>query len=164
MTNLTLLNELIQKAADAEAKSMTSHAAHYHKAIAAVLADRRQQAGIAEIAEMRTAGPFPPDPEEKNEARSTWAEIALLAFIEATGSEAEYAVRDLVADLMHWCDRHDLSWEDERQSGEGHYTEETTQHEQSHASDCASRQHSASECNCGLADRLAAQESEGSAT
>lgn len=31
----------------------------------------------------------------------------------------------------------------------------------SHASDCASRQHTASECTCGLADRLAAQEKEG---
>ncbi len=28
---------------------------------------------------------------------------------------------------------------------------------ESHASDCASRQHTASECTCGLADRLAAQ-------
>lgn len=30
--------------------------------------------------------------------------------------------------------------------------------DESHASDCASRMHTASECTCGLADRLAAQE------
>ncbi len=29
--------------------------------------------------------------------------------------------------------------------------------DESHASDCASRQHTASECTCGLADRLEAQ-------
>ena len=43
-----------------------------------------------------------------NGARATWAEAALDAFMSATGEAGgvdEDAVRDLIADLLHYCDK-----------------------------------------------------------
>jgi hypothetical protein len=45
---------------------------------------------------------LPPDPEEKNEERAAWA---VKASQDATGSDDETAIGDLLADLMHLCDR-----------------------------------------------------------
>ena len=52
-----------------------------------------------------------------NEDRASWAEAALLAFGQRTGLLRErvgdkedpfFVVSDLLADLAHWCDRHNV--------------------------------------------------------
>ena len=47
-------------------------------------------------------------PDDKdNDDRAEWAEAALRAFCLATGVDTTFnAVGDLIADLGHWCDRH----------------------------------------------------------
>jgi hypothetical protein len=59
---------------------------------------------------------LPPDPEGMNERRATLAENALTAFWQETGDDKEAALRDLLTDLMHWCDRnhHDFDAELDR--------------------------------------------------
>jgi hypothetical protein len=69
---------------------------------------------------------LPPDPDQMNEKRALWAEAALLAFQSLTGTDMEDAVCDLTADLMHWCDRHGMDFDNELQRGHGHYVEETS--------------------------------------
>lgn len=53
-----------------------------------------------------------------NEQRAAWAEVALLAFSRRIGAAVEslgdsedaiLVVSDLLADLAHWCDLHDVS-------------------------------------------------------
>lgn len=68
---------------------------------------------------------LPPDPEDMNEERSRWAEAAILEFQQQTGTDLEDAVSDLLADLMHWCDRHGSDFDHELQRARYHYDEET---------------------------------------
>lgn len=67
----------------------------------------------------------PPDPERMNGKRSAWAATALAAFIDETGTDEEDAVCDLVADLIHWCDRHGYDFDAELDRGRSHYDAET---------------------------------------
>ena len=69
---------------------------------------------------------LPPDPECMNGKRSMWAAQALCAFRNATGTDLEDALCDLMADLMHWADRHDVDFDHELQRGFDHYEAETT--------------------------------------
>jgi len=69
--------------------------------------------------------PIPPDPEEMNDLRAQWAESALRDFRENTGTDLEDAVCDLLADLMHWCDRHGQDFEHELRRAQLHYEAET---------------------------------------
>ena len=48
---------------------------------------------------------IPPDPEMMNSDRARWARVAVEAFIRETGVDEEDAIPDLLADLMHLCDR-----------------------------------------------------------
>ena len=48
---------------------------------------------------------LPPDPEGMNDQRSTWPEAAITAFRQATNTDEDDALGDLLADLMHWADR-----------------------------------------------------------
>jgi hypothetical protein len=48
---------------------------------------------------------LPPDPEEMNEERAANGLHALKAFQDLTGIDDESAIGDLLADLMHLCDR-----------------------------------------------------------
>lgn len=68
---------------------------------------------------------LPPDPEGMNDSRAEWAALAIAAFVLKTGSDEEDVVSDLLADLMHWCDRHDISFEDELARARFHYEAET---------------------------------------
>jgi hypothetical protein len=52
-----------------------------------------------------------------NDDRALWAEAALLAFAQRTGLAKEivgdkedpfFIISDLLADLAHWCDRHEV--------------------------------------------------------
>lgn len=51
------------------------------------------------------AAGVPPDPEGFNEQRAEWAGLALSTFQRVTGTDPESALPDLLADIMHWCDR-----------------------------------------------------------
>ncbi len=82
---------------------------------------------IAALAQMPRPFPrrVPPDPERMNDKRSAWAAVAVRAFIDETGTDEEDAVCDLVADLIHWCDRHGYDFERELSRGRSHYDAET---------------------------------------
>ena len=69
--------------------------------------------------------PLPPDPEKLNANRARWAAIVLAEFQRQTGSDPEDAVSDLLADLMHWCDRSGQEFHDELCRAFHHYEEET---------------------------------------
>ena len=51
---------------------------------------------------------LPPDPDGQNDLRSAWAQEAICAFMEQTGTEPEDALADLLCDLMHWADRNPM--------------------------------------------------------
>lgn len=69
--------------------------------------------------------PIPPDPEEMNDERAQWADVAISAFQMMTRTDIEDAICDLTADLMHWCDRHGFDFDHELERGRNHYHEET---------------------------------------
>jgi hypothetical protein len=69
--------------------------------------------------------PLPPDPEGMNERRTAWAGIAVAAFIAATGTDLEDALPDLLADLMHWCDRVAYDFDLALERARDHYDAET---------------------------------------
>ncbi len=69
--------------------------------------------------------PLPLDPECLNADRALWAAIALEAFRRETGADLADAVSDLLADLMHWCDRFGQTFHHELRRALDHYLEET---------------------------------------
>lgn len=69
--------------------------------------------------------PLPPDPEELNNERAQWADNAITTFQMFTRTDIQDAVSDLLADLMHWCDRHGFDFHKELGRAESHYDEET---------------------------------------
>jgi hypothetical protein len=68
---------------------------------------------------------LPPDPEGMNERRSLWAGRAIAEFMAATGTDLEDALPDLLADLMHWCDRAGFDFDTALERGRDHYEAET---------------------------------------
>jgi hypothetical protein len=70
---------------------------------------------------------LPPDPEHKNDDRAAWAGKALAAFRRETGADEEESVGDLLADLMHWCDRHDFDFGLALDRARYHYEAETSE-------------------------------------
>lgn len=81
-------------------------------------------------------GSLPPDPDGQNDDRGQWAQAALDAFMDATGTDEGDALSDLLADFGHWLDRrgkefHDLAsgetvtLRSELRRAEMHYREET---------------------------------------
>lgn len=59
--------------------------------------------------------------------RSKWAGSALSLFSVETGSDLpEDAPADFLCDVMHWCDRHDMSFRNELDHAYRHYRDETT--------------------------------------
>jgi hypothetical protein len=71
------------------------------------------------------ARPLPPDPEEMNERRADWAGKALEGFRREPGTDLEDVLSDLLADLMHWCDRNNQAFETELRRARAHYRCET---------------------------------------
>jgi hypothetical protein len=49
---------------------------------------------------------LPPDPENMNADRASWAEATIRQFQIVTGTDWDDCVKDLLCDLMHFCDRH----------------------------------------------------------
>ena len=69
--------------------------------------------------------PLPADPDGVNDQRAHWAGVAIDAFQEATGTDREDVLCDLLTDLMHWADRQDFDFEAAFWRAEDHYREET---------------------------------------
>jgi hypothetical protein len=58
----------------------------------------------------------------ENEKRADWADKAINTFIEATGTDPEDAVSDLLCDIMHWCDLYnEYDFDAELDRARGHY-------------------------------------------
>lgn len=74
----------------------------------------------------RNRNRLPPDPENMNDSRAAWAGAALRAFMEATRTDEEDALGDLLADLMHWADRNNFDFELAFDRARFHYEAETT--------------------------------------
>ena len=74
---------------------------------------------------------LPPDPEGMNETRAGWADDCIAHFMGSTGAELGDALSDLLCNLMHWCDRNGLQFENELERAAKHYAQETapSQHE-----------------------------------
>ena len=72
--------------------------------------------------------PLPPDTDGQNDDRAKWAQHGLRAFQQLVQTDDEDAISDLLADLMHLCDRSDdgsPSFEDELARARDHYESET---------------------------------------
>lgn len=75
---------------------------------------------------------IPADPDDLNDDRAEWAQHALDQFAQLTGmdegggnEEDETVLGDLLADLMHWCDRHGVDFEAKLAGARANYAEET---------------------------------------
>ncbi len=77
------------------------------------------------LKEFRDREELPPDPERMNGRRSAWAARAVAAFMDETGTDEADAVCDLLADMMHWCDRHGYDFARELARANDHYAAET---------------------------------------
>lgn len=73
---------------------------------------------------------LPADPDGMNDSRAAWAEQALAEFMQATGTDREDALGDLLCDLMHWADRNDQNFNSELESARRCYEEETYKEEE----------------------------------
>lgn len=60
-----------------------------------------------------------------NDERADWADGCIARFMSITGCDREDAPSDLLCNLMHWCDRNGLQFEDELDRGKDHYIDET---------------------------------------
>jgi hypothetical protein len=69
--------------------------------------------------------PLPPDPDGMNFDRASWADKAISAFREATGTDREDTLTDLLADLMHWSDRAGFGFDEALDRAREHYGAET---------------------------------------
>lgn len=69
--------------------------------------------------------PLPPDPDLQNANRARSAGAALEEFHQLTGTDFEDAVSDLLANLMHWCDRAGQDFDQELRRARSHYAAET---------------------------------------
>lgn len=67
---------------------------------------------------------LPRDPENMNGKRAAWAANALAVFMAETGVDKEDALCDLLADLMHWCDRNDDDFDKALNRARWHYDAE----------------------------------------
>lgn len=84
-------------------------------------------ASQARVALEENGDKLPPDVDGQNGDRAAWAGLAISAFIEETGVDEEYALGDLLSNLMHWCDRNDYDFEAALERARGHYAAETGQ-------------------------------------
>lgn len=84
-----------------------------------------RQHALPRIDSMRRT--LPPDPEQGNDARAAAANYAVEAFRSATGCDKQDALGDLLASLMHLCDRDAAlgSFYPQLHRAERHYFEET---------------------------------------
>lgn len=70
---------------------------------------------------------LPPDPERLNSKRAIWAGAALATFQTLTNDDDDNALKDLLADLMHYCDRNGEDFDVALDAARFHYKAETGQ-------------------------------------
>ena len=68
---------------------------------------------------------LPTNPQERNDERALWAQIALAAFVAETGVDERDALVEFLAGVMHWCDRSGESFEAQLERARSLYREET---------------------------------------
>ena len=68
---------------------------------------------------------LPPDPEGMNDDRAEWANAAIKEFMRVCRTDEEDAPGDLIADIMHWCDRKGIDPIATLERAKSHYQEET---------------------------------------
>ena len=68
---------------------------------------------------------LPDDPQERNNERALWAQIALAAFAAETSTDESDALVEFLAGVMHWCDRSGESFEAHLERARSLYREET---------------------------------------
>lgn len=73
---------------------------------------------------MKTFGK--PDPDGQNKDRAQWAQTAIDAFQDETGTKDGDALKDLLCDLMHLCDREKADFDVALDAARHHYVAETT--------------------------------------
>jgi hypothetical protein len=66
---------------------------------------------------------LPPDPEKMNARHAKTAHVALRNY--RSGNDCETALGDLLTDLMHWSDRHDVDFDLALSRAHGHHEAET---------------------------------------
>ena len=86
---------------------------------------RNPKAQFRTKAQSKPPQPLPQDPDQLNADRALWAAAALAELRRQTGADLEDAVSDLLADLMHWCDRFGQEFPKELRRALNHYQEET---------------------------------------
>lgn len=74
---------------------------------------------------------LPADPDGQNDDRASWAHAALKEFASITGMDTageddETIFGDLLADMMHWCDRNSVSFEAMLERARSNYEAETS--------------------------------------
>jgi hypothetical protein len=79
---------------------------------------------------MNTISNLPPDPDGMNEQRAGWAAQGVMTFAHATGmvragEDNATVLGDLLADLMHWCDRLGIDFDAALAKARGMYKDET---------------------------------------
>ena len=68
-----------------------------------------------------------PDPDGQNKDRAIWAGVALAAFQSITHTDDCDAVKDLLCDLMHYCQQHGQDFDVALDTARHHHTAETTE-------------------------------------
>jgi hypothetical protein len=72
---------------------------------------------------------LPTNPQERNDERALWAQIALAAFMAETNTDESDALVEFLVGVMHWCDRSGESFEAQLERARSWYSEETSQPE-----------------------------------
>lgn len=72
-----------------------------------------------------TTNKLPPDPDGMNDQRAEWADQSIACFQDATNTEDENAICDLLANIMHRCDQRGDNFAEELRRALTHYDAET---------------------------------------
>jgi len=68
-----------------------------------------------------------PDPDGQNKDRAIWAGVALAAFQSITKTDDRDAVKDLLCDLMHYCQQNNQDFDVTLDAARHHHVAETTE-------------------------------------
>ena len=82
---------------------------------------------------------LPTDPQERNDERALWAQVALAAFVAETSTDENTAFVEFLVGVMHWCDRTGESFDAQLERARSWYSEETSQAEVRRCRECGLR-------------------------
>jgi hypothetical protein len=74
---------------------------------------------------------IPPDPEDMNDNRADWAGLAIHKFAQTTGMDEanednDTILSDMLTDILHWCDRNKVDFDECLSVARSNYVDETT--------------------------------------